>query len=351
MKKVFALIGMALVIFTSSVYGSTPIESSKSKNQKVYSRDERIKLISSDEFDITIDGQATNKKITINKYIPSVGSYVSLRELVNALGGTIEWDPYFNDKTENESDGTLERQPYYTTKYLGKFSLLGTEYKYYTYFKWGSYEDKETYLPIVITTQYEGKECILPMNAMVETLATKLVDNKIYIPIDALRKRILPRMGYLCNINEEELTFNIKKYDFEKEKALMLNKFPIDQYPYNKYAKEYDNIITDTDGITYFINDIFDELDSKTSSVESKCLKYIDEAYRPDYDIFGSERVLKNYLQAVYLQWIDEEINIEYDNDLEAYIVSSTVNKEDTNEVRECEIVVRKYDNMVLLVK
>ena len=322
------LIVFIIIMSLNCVYADTPINLGE-KLSSVYTIDERKSVIGKTEYNITLNGKDIVKTINVNEYVPCEGDYISLREFVEALGGKIEWDPCFE------------------TNYLGYFEILGTKYEYRSFWPMGSEFDNELAFNIILSTDMQGENVVISMNGWTEALYAKFVDNTIYIPITSLR-RLLPRMGYLFNIDKEERTFNIKAYDFEKEKELMLEKFPVEIFGKSMYGKEYVGVFQDSG--EYYCDDFFDYQATATESYENRYYDYLDDSYRSMYALNNNaEEVLKNMLQAAYFTLIDDKIKVNYDEELEAYIVYNKdyFNVEKLDNTYKI-IVIRKYDNMVL---
>lgn len=334
MKKLIILLINILIITANLniVYGNTSMEMSE-RIKDFPTDEERMKVQDTNNFNIYINGENTGETISILGFIPYEGDYMPLRDFVEKLGGKIEWDPYYDIETE-----------YYG--YLGWFELFGTKYTYESNLVLNT-SDMKMYYYIRLSTNINGKETVIGMSLTTEDLFCKMIDNRIYIPIGAARK-LLPRMGYLCSIDKDNSTLSIKEYDFEKEKEIMCSKFPEEKFDKSIYNTEFDGSFY-YDG-EYYCDDAFTEQIDDTVTYENRYSDYIDSSYKSIYVVNKDvDTFMKNMLQAACLMHIDDEITVEYDDELEAYVVynkdfRSAESLDNTYNI----IVIRKYDNMVL---
>ena len=203
----------------------------------------------------------------------------------------------------------------------------------------------------------DNKDVQMHMSALASTMYLKLVDNRLYINVNDIRE-LLPRMGYLFNIDKENKVINIKKYDFEKEKRLMLEKFPYEKYGDSFYNKEYDKYKMINQGYKsgeYSCEDMFYEQMRDTEDMEMRCFEYIDCKINFGYVI--NNNVEEFYKKMFYSRFFSsyrkgDNVYIKYDPDLEAYILTNkdlNIN-DDINQDWEI-LVLRKFDNVVLYTK
>lgn len=290
-------------------------------------------IIGRKNYSLTLNGEANGKSITVLEYASKVGDFISLREFVEAIGGKIEWNP--NKDTDE----------------LGYFELFGRRFKY-TAVHWEDFKNSENSFRIYLSMFEDNEEVMLSMNPWSEELFTKVENNKIYIGVNSLNY-ILPRIGYIFNINKNAQTFNIKSYDFEKEKKYMLEMFPIEKVHRNDYAAEYNDYIgpsKNSDAMRYCF-DIFHEQIGVNVNIKKYYRLFIDDDYKDGY-FTDDENFYKGMLQASYGEYIDEEIYIDYDEELESYIVYNEAFKIDSGNFKNTAeykiIVIRKFDSMIL---
>lgn len=356
MKKLLAkvLFIYSIIFIVSSVYAAEGKVTNKLSAPKFTFEDGRNEL-SCIRYDVTIEGEKIGKTINIHQYIPSVGEYIELREFVEALGGTITWE-----KPNSESYD------------LGYFELLGSKYKYKSHFsqvELGYLEDDTKIndyaainypINIYMCNNDNDSYIHIPMGNQVENINGKFVNNHIYIQMDKLRG-VLSRVGYLYNIDDETKTFNVKKYDFNVEKELMLKKFPKEKFGNGLYGQmngeEFENIVyyptIDEETGKYkeeaSFSDYFVNQNNWTNLMESNYIQYFDIYYQKLHTVHNDiEKYYKNLLQSTYLYYYDNII-LSYDSDLDAYIVSN----KDFSGVEKIDetyaiLVVRKFDNMIL---
>lgn len=201
--------------------------------------------------------------------------------------------------------------------------------------------------PIDLYMIMDGKEIPLTMGGMSSSMFTKLNDNTIYINIRNLRK-LLPRMGYLINADDKNFSINVKSYDFNKEKEIFLKTFPVEKFGESWYSKKYDRYLYEEYFNFYLCDDFYFNQYNCTEAIEDSYKVYIDNNYRQMYS-YDNEKAYKDLLQAAYYTYIDDEIKVKYDEDLDAYIIYNkeydNVSKlDDTYKI----LVVRKYDNMIM---
>lgn len=283
------------------------------------------------KYDITVNGKNIEKTIEMYEYSNKVGDFISLREIIEALGGVIEWNP--NDDT----------------KELGYFELLGRRYYYESGISIDNLDiDLETYFPINLYTYMDDNKVLLTMSSSLESMSSRLIGDRIYINITALR-RLLPRMGYLVNINGEEKTLNIKEYDFNYERELVLRKFPIKKFGKSYYGDEYEEY-TLLYSDEYFCFDFFCEQVGATETIEQNYYDYVNSEFRQLFVIkFDNIKFYKDMLQVAHGNYIDDEIYVDYDEELDAYIIyNKDFTKVDYIDDSYKILVLRRYDNMVL---
>lgn len=288
--------------------------------------------IRSVKYDITMNGENTNKTISVDEYSPNVGDFVSLREFVEVMGGTIEWAP----------------DP--ETRVLGYFEIFGTKYKYTSHYPFDDIPDMETAFAITLYRVDDDKDVMISMSSAVESMYTKFINGRIYIRFTSIR-RLLPRMGYLFNLDKNNRTFNLKTYDFDKEKNLVLTKFPVEKFGESIYGKTYAGI-SEFSG-EYGEMDLFLKQADDTEFMEYRYSNYIDSDFKRLYVVNDNEYdFYKGMLEAQNLTYFDTEVKVDYDNELDAYIVYN----KDFRNVDELDfsykiLVIRKYDNMILYKK
>lgn len=280
------------------------------------------------ECDIKIDDNDTGKNIIIHRYSSKVGDFVSLREMVESLGGNIIWEPDYETKT------------------LGYINFLGSNYIYKSHYSLDEIPDIKSQFAIDIYKLDGDKKILVPMSNGVESMYTKFIDGKIYMRFSSLRY-LMPRSGYIFNVDEKNSSFNIKNYNFNSEKDLLLTKFPVSKFGKSLYGN------TDTDYYPifgknmYYCGDVFAQQVSDTENMEKNYFNYIDTNFRRCY-VQDNEDFYKNLFQANYRKFIDN-IYIEYDNDLDSYIIYNK-NFNDVDEIDNTYkiMVIRKFDNMIL---
>lgn len=329
MKKIFKIICVLcfVLLISANCFGDEISITEKLSSPSTES--EQKTETGQTEYTIMFDNKDTGKKITIHEYSPKIGDVISFRAFIEAMDGSIRWEP----NTE--------------TRHLGYFEFLGSEYRYESHYDLYNISNKETQFAINIYKLVGEKEILLGMSNGVESMYTKFIDNTIYVRLNSLR-RLMPRMGYIFNIDKKNKTFNIKTYDFNSEKEILLSKFPVEKFGKGFYGKEYSGYSPAyTKENLYYCNDVFEDQVSDTETMESRYYNYINQNYKNCY-IQDKDEFYKDLLQAEYLTFIDD-VKIYYDKDLDAYIVYNkdfmNVNKLDHSYKI---LVVRKFDNMLI---
>lgn len=324
------LICLIVVIFSINfVEADTKITEKISSEVTEYELTNKIKSV---KYDIIFNGERINETITVDEYSANVGDFVSLREFVEAMGGTIVWNP--NPKTRE----------------LGYFEIFGIRYKYTSHYPFDDIPDIETAFAITLYRVDDDKDVMMLMSSVVESMYTKFTDGRIYIRFTSIR-RLLPRMGYLFNLDKNNRTFNIKSYDFEKEKNTVLDKFPIEKFGENIYGKKYIDIYYDT--VIYSQMDLFLKQVEDTEAMENRYFNYIDKDFKHLYVVKDNiYDFYKGMLEAVNLTYFDSEVKVDYDKELDAYIIyNKDFRNTDELDFSYKILVIRKYDNMILYKK
>ena len=304
-------------------------------------------------YKIIADGENTDKVIDV--YDSAGGNWVSLRQLVESMGGSIKWD-FDIDKD---------------LCYLGTFNLFGYEYTYFCEHRFDSdLFDNRYNFNLEIFMNQDGKNLHIDVTPWSTALPARYIDDTIYVYIGIV-PALFPRNGYLGSFNIKDYTFNVKKYDFEKEKSLMIEKFPEEKLSNNNnyYTWEFEGYAEDDSYIyeaygdffggkkiynNYFEFEIFDRIYRRTLNYMSFYANYVDPHYENVYFTTENpnEQLYKDLFKACYLDDFEEyDIKVRYDEDLEAYVV---YNKEYENADKIDDsyaiAVIRKFDNAVLFV-
>ena len=107
---------------------------------------ERNNLLGIENFKVSSNTALSKNNISFYKYSDLDGDFVSLREVIEALGGSIEWTPNYNSYS------------------LGYFELLGYKYEYESAFLLNPENEnvkyKEEFCPIDIYTNIDGHKTI-----------------------------------------------------------------------------------------------------------------------------------------------------------------------------------------------
>lgn len=328
-KGVILLCFILIILTSSSILADTNIKEKTSIDSNIGENDN---LLNSVKYNLMVNGENTGRTITINEYSSKVGDFVSLREFVEVMGGNIKWKP--------DSE----------TRQLGDFEFLGTKYKYFSHYSFDEIPDIENSFAINLFMTIEDKDVNILMSNWVESMYTKFTNNTIYIRLKDIR-RLLPRMGYLFNVDRESQCFNIKSYDFEKEKKFILEEFPIEKFGKGIYGNEYSGITMDSD--TYWLSDLFLKQAEESENLEAKYYDYIDTDFKSMYTLKNNiNEFYKGMLEAATLTYYSDEIKINYNKNLDAYIVCNKDYKNvDILDTTYKILVVRKYDNMILYLK
>ncbi len=284
-------------------------------------------------YSLNLNGNTVSDNILVRRYSPYVGDYVSLRQVITALGGNIEWKP--NRETRELATFEIFNEKY-VLKLADCIGWIDNIPEIYIYS-----------FPIDLYMIMDGKEIPLTMGGMSSSMFTKFIDNTNYVSLCDLRK-LLPRMGYLINADDKNFSINVKSYDFNKEKEIFLNTFPAEKFGKSWYSQEYDRYIYEKNLNFYLCADFYFNQYNCTEAVEDSYKVYIDNNYRQMYS-YGNEKAYKDLLQAAYYTYTDDELKVKYNKDLDAYIVYNkeydNVSKlDDTYKI----LVVRRYDNMIM---
>ena len=297
-------------------------------------------LTKSDLYQVNFDNKELSSNVKVCNFEGSDDYFVSLREVIEALGGSIEWTPNYNSYS------------------LGYFELLGSKYEYESAFLLDPENEnvkyKEEYCPIDIYTNIDGHKTILTMSGSTEALIARFVDNKIYIDVTTFRC-LLPRMGYLINFDSNLKVMNVKKYDYSKEKELILKKFPVETFWKGFYGEEYESSTLAYTNEWYCWDMCLDQV-GDTEALEESYKENIDNEYKKMFFIgYDNKLAYKNMLKAISFisrNKFDVDVNnlnIQYDKDLDAYIIYD----KDYTQISELDdsykiLVIRCFDNMIL---
>lgn len=346
-KKIICTM-LAVFALCSVAYGDYNFRDYKLKDAVVTLEDQH-KILESDVYKVNLDGKELDKTVLVNEYKPYVSGHLALRDFVEALGGTVTWNPNYSEWGDDEKNWKL-----------GSFELFGWKYDFTSsnnYLLEGGFKDFEYALQVELYTKMDNKDVQMQMSTLASTMYLKLVDNRLYINVNDIRE-LLPRMGYLFNIDKENKVINIKKYDFEKEKQLMIEKFPYEKYGDSFYNKEYGKYEMIDQGYKagdYSCEDMFYAQMRDTENMEMKCFNYIDCKINFGYVV--NNDVDEFYKKMFYSEFFSsyrngENVYIKYDPDLDAYILT---NKDlDINDKLNQDfkiLVLRKFDNVILYAK
>lgn len=300
-----------------------------------------------DEYRIEINGNYVGKTMKVYEY--DSGSYISLRELVEGMGGRMEWTPF------------PAKEPYY----LGSFTVFGTKFKYFSNMSFDSYDDKERYLLYDIYMSYNGKDIEIPMGNWTKSISGKYVNNNVLVGIQFVNA-IFPRVGYIGGFCKETGTFRVKKYDYTNESKLIKAKFPNTKFleMHNIYTEKYKGYVKLTQreiddshvsrlakNSVYRCEDIYEAMFISTMNLYAKYFDYIDPDFNYNVPADGNIEFYKNMLKAYYVDDFEgTDIKVRYDKDLDAYII---YNKEyeyaEKIDNSYAMIVIRRIDNALLL--
>ena len=339
---------MFLVITIFMNFSLTAFANEKKIDSSVYnkngktSREELKTVIGTQTYNVVLDGKKTEKYVTIKEHSKKCLDYISLKNLTESLNGYIKCYPEYYSL-----DGKLG------SRFLGDFELLGEKFNFRTCNNECIVDDDKLIDHwMLISTDIENKNVILNMSNYDEELSIEIYDNEIYVSMEFLT-RIFSRLGYMCVFDKDTKTFNIQKYDIEKEKKLMLEKFPEEKFkkiPYRVFENSepiYEDIRMGERA--YILYDVFDKFAKKTTGVEYLYREYIGYNYKLGYKINENiETALRGMLEAWYMTHFDN-ICIKYDEDLDAYIVCNKKfeNIDDIDDTSKF-LVVRKFDYMIL---
>ena len=217
MKKIISVVLSVLVffnLFSFILYG-------KQLNllPSVFYTEKAVKKpLDSKDYSVFVENNKSDKKVTITEYVSSRGNFMSLREIVEALGGSIQWTPEVVEWRVRDYAQTYQK--------LGSFSLMGYNFEYYTPF--GLHDggtDLENYMLVDIYMDCGDSKIYIPMQVMDTSPYSKFINGRLYVAVDFL-SAIMPRIGYVSTVNKKSGIISIDKYDFESEKEIMLKKFP-----------------------------------------------------------------------------------------------------------------------------
>lgn len=347
MKKTLFVLFFVVMFFTnfSLTFFANESEINTKVNKKEPSKEESKTVLGTKKYDVVLNGINVGTSVTVKEYSKKCLDYISLRELVESLNGKINWYPYYSSWNDDIK-----------SRILGDFELFGNKFKFYS---WAIkdmdpiYDDREYQYWLRISTEINNQDVILPMSNFDEDLDAKVLDNRIYVSMEFLT-RIFSRLGYMGVFDKDTKIFNVKNFNPEKEKRLILEKFPEDKFPsipYRFYENKNDTVYKTRvyEKTTYILYDVFHAMASKTISTEYLYVKYIGYNYKLGYKVNGDkERFLKNMLEAYYMKHFDD-VCIKYDEDLDTYIVSNK-KFENINDIDDTSkfILVRDFDYMLL---
>lgn len=262
---------------------------------------------------------------------------VSLREIIELLGGDISWN--YNKNTQQ----------------LGTINIYGKQYDYYSHLALDSYTNnsKEESFPITFYLVDNNIAYCIPLSSYAESLFANYIDGKIYIPVSSLRD-LFPRIGYLVGLDTTEKIIYFKEYDSEIEKKKIMTKFPVEQYGNNFYSQDdkepfelfHDYLPYEH---TYYSNISYDKQAAMTKQILVNCNKMFGISLTHYNDIKNDE-FYKYIFKACYQINDDINIFINYDSDIEAYVIANFdyITQKKINS--DCKlIIVRKIDDMILL--
>lgn len=169
MKKFLCLVLCLLntIVCIQPVYAGKEFTSS---NMDAYRNDIEETRYYSDgvtTLDVIMDGVDTGKKLDVWRYPASYDS-ISLREVVEAMGGKIVWEPnykkgvgFIGEKELKNGYGgrysSMDEFPGFVT-YLGYFTLFGKTYKFYDMSDMNEETDHRYCYRVSITTDIDKKE-------------------------------------------------------------------------------------------------------------------------------------------------------------------------------------------------
>jgi hypothetical protein len=302
--------------------------------------------------DVNFKGEDTGKQVSV-VYNGNKGAFISLQDFAEAVGGSY----------------TPSRKYDYFGTNMGEFEIFGKKFVMETRNTLGKDEElKSVFMNMYVYTYEDNKKILLQFNSYTMDGTFLFVDNIPYFCTDYYRT-ILPRIGYLVNLDIEGKTLNIKKYNFEEEKKMMLRRFSSKKFDTgvvcNLYAEEYkqkyekfDSIIVNRKhpvrigGLCEY-SDFFVKQDALTRNTKALAWKYVSDFHDNYYlgIIDTSEDYYKDMFKVAYRDAdIDnKDITVEYDSALDAYIIYNKDYKEADSLDRSYKIlVVRGFDGMTL---
>lgn len=347
MKKTLFVLFFVVMFFTnfSLTFFANESEINTKVNKKEPSKEESKTVLGTKKYDVVLNGINVGKSVTVKEYSKKCLDYISLRELVESLNGKINWYPDYSSWNDDIK-----------SRVLGDFELFENKFKFYSCATKDIdpiYDDREYLYWLQISTEIDGQNVTLPMSNFDEDLDAKVLDGRIYVSMEFMT-RLFSRLGYMGIFDKDTKIFNVKKYNPEEEKRIVLEKFQGNQFesiPYRFYENKNDTVYETKafERTTCILYDVFHAMASKTISTEYLYRKYIGYNYKLGYKVnINKERFLKDMLEAYYMKHFDD-IYIKYDEDLNIYIISNK-NFENINDIDDTSkfILIRDFDYMLL---
>ena len=285
---------------------------------------ERNNLLGIENFKVSSNTALSKNNISFYKYSDLDGDFVSLREVIELIGGKVEWK------------GELPENSKFNYGYI---DINNKKYE----FSYSAKEDyvidtKVTYISIYKNNVY-GKEVLMCITGRGPLLG-KVYGNTLLIPAEQI-PCIFNRWGYID-------TFDLKNNIF--------NEYKIDMIEENKKVKE---LLPETDAGSYYDSetikytteetgyDIYSSINAMNTATYDSIHKYFDSVYKPyamDTDYEARARLY--YKATCLVDTDDENITVEYNKDLDCYIAYNNRCSKESPKFKM--IAIRKFDGQVI---
>lgn len=253
-------------------------------------------LLLKKQLSVESDFFAGEQFLDLYKCSDDIQDYVSVRNIIELIGGNITWD-----REENSEYN------------YGYIFVNNKKYKY-IYSARGDYNLKTgfSFLSLYNIDAYRNEQP-LHLNGN-STITLKLNENSLLMPVYQLID-LLNRWGYIYTIDKEEKVLKIKKHDFTGENELVNSFFPKtnDLFYYNsEETKYYENNLGE---------DFYTTMSSINAGVFNTIKKYFDTEYKHYIEVSDfEERARLCYKGYYYLDTANENITVEYNKDIDCYI-------------------------------
>lgn len=328
MIKKLCLKGIVLTFIITSMCNNVlaaNIDNSYEKDLSIFTPEnhniESGELTSIEALSVKSESELNGNSINLYSYSDDIQDYVSVRDIIELVRGTITWERIEN--TEFNS---------------GNISIDDNKYKY-VYSALSEYNIKTGYSVLSLySINKKGKERYMDLNGN-GPITLKLNNGKLLMPVYQLMD-LLSRWGYVYTFDFEQKQFKIEKHNFVDENDYISKNFPKTSglfYYNSEELKSYYSI-----GYDFYTN-----ISATNSAIRNAVIKHFDKNFKPYVMATDYEKQAKLYYKGCYLLDTDDDnITVEYNNDIDCYIAYN--NRCDKESSSFKMIIMRKFDGQVI---